>query len=148
MNGFVLGVIMLAVGTGVLGTMGTLAYFSIRNNIRFLLQGHKLQHGRLTTAESTIRRQIDEQATLEKKYQGVCEHGDHLQKCVQKLSSVLGQFKKEVSESDTRFTAGQCEIMNEVAALAKELGYEVKTVDSGPCPQVTKLTAPAVRAVK
>ena len=148
MNGFVFGVIILAVGTGVLGCLGVIAYFRIRENIRFLLDGHKIQHGRLTVAENTIRVQIDNYAALEKKYQGVCEHGDELQKCVQKISSSLGQLKKQDTTNHEQIWSSHVDLMNCLDALAKELGYEVKTVDSGPCPQVTKLSTPAVRAVK
>ena len=150
MNGFVFGVIILAVGTGVLGCLGVIAYFRIRENIRFLLDGHKIQHGRLTVAENTIRVQIDNYAALEKKYQGVCEHGDELQKCVQKISSSLGQMHRDWNSSSsdhTTYALGKHRA--EFQALAKELGYEVKTVDSGPTPHVTKLSQAAnVRAAK
>ena len=173
MNGFVFGVIILAVGTGVLGCLGVIAYFRIPENIRFLLDGHKIQHGRLTVAENTIRVQIDNYAAVEKRYIGVCDREYELQKCVQKLSSAVGQVKSAASQISTLqkrcvqldkehehlahdFQVGITGVTEdhfllraEFLALAKELGYEVKTVDSGPTPHVTKLSPPAnVRAAK
>src|SRR5689334_2803033 len=123
MNGFVLGVILLAVGTGVLGTLGVLAYMGMRNNILFLQQSAKLLAGRQSTTEHALQ---GCKATADKI--------NEVSKNLQKLSSRVGQVRHEVGELGNMVCenpaldlAGQAR--TELKALAKELGYEVKTVD-------------------
>ena len=143
MNGFVFGVIILAVGTGVLGCLGVIAYFRIRENIRFLLDGHKIQHGRLTVAENTIRVQIDTHSDFIKGHRGTEKGQDarvtELCKSLQRVSSDLGAARKDWAKA-TGLTADILEKHHaQFVALAKELGYEVKTVDAGPQPVVSAI---------